>query len=340
MQQVIDLLLNTIGSVKQQLVARIEALETIAPVPGLKGADGARGESGPAGEPGPPGKDGRDGIDGKDGLDGQDGAPGLPGKDGADGLQGKDGRDGLDGKDGVDGKDGAPGLAGKDGIDGLHGKDGRDGLDGKDAPPITEEQILKALAASPHLFAQAIELHFKAHPIPIAKDGQDGRDGVSIGETFVDADGVLVITKTDGTIQKSGKVRGEKGQDGAPGLDGKDGLGFDDFRVDYDGDRTFAFLGQQADRVKTFGSHSVAFVLDRGIWRGDQSYKAGDGVTWGGSYWIAQQETKAKPGQPTEDSRAWRMAVKAGREGKQGEKGEKGDKGDQGPRGPQGERWK
>jgi integrin beta 3 len=81
------------------------------------------------------------------------------------------------------------------------------------------------------------------------------------------------------------------------------------------------------------GTLTFPVVLDRGVYKTGQTYQAGDGVTWAGSFWIAQRETSEKPGEgPT----GWRLAVKAGREGKQGIKGDPGDRGPKGDQGPQG----
>lgn len=53
--------------------------------------------------------------------------------------------------------------------------------------------------------------------------------------------------------------------------------------------------------------------IDRGVWAPDLMYLKGDGVTWGGSWFIAQvNEPMDKPG--TSDQ--WRLAVKRGRDGK------------------------
>lgn len=59
---------------------------------------------------------------------------------------------------------------------------------------------------------------------------------------------------------------------------------------------------------------AVPMVIDRGVYRADGEYKAGDGVTWGGSYWIAQKDApEGKPGEP--GSAGWRLAVKRGDKG-------------------------
>ena len=53
-------------------------------------------------------------------------------------------------------------------------------------------------------------------------------------------------------------------------------------------------------------------MLDAGVWKEGATYAAGDGVTLGGSFFIAQAETTAKPGKSDE----WRLAVKRGTDGR------------------------
>src|SRR5580765_1441734 len=76
-----------------------------------------------------------------------------------------------------------------------------------------------------------------------------------------------------------------------------------------DGGRTVRWLlGGKTIELKT------NIVLDAGVWKDGTAYSQGDGVTWAGSFWIAQADTGAKPG----DSEDWRLAVKRGRDGKDG----------------------
>jgi integrin beta 3 len=73
-----------------------------------------------------------------------------------------------------------------------------------------------------------------------------------------------------------------------------------------DGGRTLLWsIGGKMFHVKT------AVVLDAGVWK-DGAYSVGDGVTSGGSFWIAQTETTAKPGKSDD----WRLAVKRGTDGR------------------------
>lgn len=134
------------------------------------------------------------------------------------------------------------------------------------------------------------------------------KDGVGLAGALIDQDGHLVVTLTDGTVCKLGRV------DGEPGAPGADGVGFDDIDVAHDGGRGFTVRFVRGDRTKEF-TFVLPVVLDRGVFKDGTAYAAGDGVTFGGSFWIAQRETSAKPG--TDDS--WRLSVKKGRDGKDGE---------------------
>jgi hypothetical protein len=288
------------------LVCRVRRVRKARRPPGPMGPQGECGEKGDQGEPGPCGADGPIGPMGPQGEKGETGAMGAAGDKGLDGIHGKDGRDGLDGKDGA---------AGRDGSDGLHGKDGRDGVDGKDGAP--GERGL---------------------------DGVNGKDGIGILSAAIDEEGVLVLSFTDGRIQKLGRVLGKDGapgrdgrdgqqgvpgrwgDKGADGKDGLDGLGFDDIQQEFDGDRRVTFAFARGDRKKALPTLVFPTVIDRGVWKEGQTYERGDSVSWGGSLFIAQRDTKAKP----ELSDDWRLAAKRGRDGKEGKAGKDGRDGKDG----------
>lgn len=156
------------------------------------------------------------------------------------------------------GKDGEPG---KDGQDGVDGKDGAPGNDGKDGAP-----------------------------------GADGKDGVGLAGCLKDADGCLVLTMTNGTVIKLGRVDGEKGIPGEAGKDGRDGLDGKDGTPGVDG-RT---------------EINIADVYE-GVWK-EGLHKRGSLVTWGGSLWLAKADTQSKP-EATDD---WVLITKRGRDGKDG----------------------
>ncbi|GEP05555.1 hypothetical protein MOX02_35930 [Methylobacterium oxalidis] len=95
-----------------------------------------------------------------------------------------------------------------------------------------------------------------------------------------------------------------------------------------DGGRTIVRRYRRGDEVKEF-RHALSVPLDRGVYKAGETYKPGDGVTWGGSWWLAQKETSTRPG----ESDDWRLAVKRGRDGRDGKDGERGPQGKQGEAG-------
>jgi len=98
---------------------------------------------------------------------------------------------------------------------------------------------------------------------------------------------------------------------GPAGKDGKDGVSARDITVECSEDGVFLCIMRENIKERT----RLPIPMDRGVYRSDKSYCAGDGVTWGGSFWIAQKETSEKPG----ENGSWRLAVKKGRDGKDAE---------------------
>lgn len=112
-----------------------------------------------------------------------------------------------------------------------------------------------------------------------------------------------------------------------PGPPGEPGLGFDDFDIEHDGERRFTFRMTRGEQRKEW-VFDVPAMIDRGVYKAEENYSRGDGVTYSGSWWIAQGVTKGKPGEP--GSEGWRLAVKRGRDGKDGKDGERGPPGPEG----------
>ena len=255
-------------------------------------------------------------------------------------------KDGEDGKPGLDGKDADPVKVAalvaaevekavsalpkpKDGEDGKPGANGED-VDTEAVASLVEVSVQKAVAA-----------------IPVPKDGEPGKpgaDGIGLAGALIDRKGELVVTLTNGETKNLGPVVGKDGDPGRDGVgkDGADGLGFEDMdeRLEDEG-RTIVRTYRRGDVTKEF-RFSLPVVLDRGVYKDAQTYQAGDGVTWAGSFWIAQKETSAKP----EGGDGWRLAVKRGRDGKDGVPGIKGERGLPGERGkdltqigPDGAKW-
>lgn len=138
------------------------------------------------------------------------------------------------------------------------------------------------------------------------------KDGIGLAAALIDQDGILVLTLSDGTLCKLGRVHG---RDGAPGKDGKDGLGYEDLEVVQTDERDVLIRFVRGDEKKEFPLRIAGFV-DRGVYAPDAQYQKGDGVTWGGCLWLAQRDTAGE--KPNAGSDAWRLAVKCGRDGKDG----------------------
>lgn len=197
----------------------------------------------------------------------------------------------------------------------------KDGEPGKsvtvdDVAPLIAAEIAKAVAA-----------------IPVPKDGLNG---VGLAGALIDRTGNLVITLTNGETKELGRVVGEAGADvdtdsvmtfikesvavevgkiKVP-VDGKDGLGFDDFSVEFDGERSFKWVFQRGSERKEFLFATNAMIY-RGVFT-DGTYLPGDVVTWGGSLWHCNAETSVKPDSGSKD---WTLCAKKGRDGKDGRNG-------------------
>jgi hypothetical protein len=299
----------------------------------------------------------KDGENGKDGIDGKsigvedirplidEAVKALPTpKDGADGKNGIDGKSiGVEEiqplieeaikalptpKDGTDGTDGTDGLDGKsvsveevrplieEAVKSLPAP--KDGTDGKDGESVTVEQVLPTLQAQ-------VQSAIDALPIP-----QDGKsltlaDIAPMLEEMQSRWALEFERRAQDTLQRS-LDRMPKPADGKDGKDGADGFGFDDLTMEHDGEREFTFRFQRGDQVKEF-KFSAPLVIDRGFWKEGMAVSKGDGVTFGGSYWVAQKDTATKPETTNPD---FRLAVKKGRDGKDGDKGDQGPPGEKG----------
>lgn len=92
--------------------------------------------------------------------------------------------------------------------------------------------------------------------------------------------------------------------------------GIADLRIEQDG-RQFTLVAKTSSGAEVSKSVKVAALVDRGVFKMDEPYEAGDGVTWGGSFFIAQKDAPGgRPGEPGCDG--WRLAVKRGRDGTKG----------------------
>jgi hypothetical protein len=324
-QQILTAVKDYVARTSFALTARLDSLEErIKAIPA--GPPGERGEKGDAGDQGPAGRNSYEvavslgyegsvhdwmqslvGKQGHVGERGENGEVGPQGEKGDPGESGPKGDKGDPGDPGPQGPAGEHGLKGDPGVPGPHGERGEKGLDGAS---VTVDQVMPELKA---------ELQRAVAAIPVPKDGRDGIDGKSVSLDDVrqmwfdmyireQAAWSLDFERRATDLMHRCIDRIEKPKDG---IDGKDGLGFDDMEVVYDGERTVSITLIRGDQKKEF-PFKIPVVIERGIHKQGQSYERGDGVTFGGNYWIAQRDTSDKPG----ESDAWRLAVRRGRDGK------------------------
>jgi hypothetical protein len=170
----------------------------------------------------------------------------------------------------------------------------------EDIAPVVERAVAQAVAARP-----------------------PAKDGVGVTGALIDREGRLVLTLADGAVKELGVVLGKDADMEALAAicvreiekiprprDGIDGLGFEDVQVVHDGERQVTIRFARGEHVKEFAL-TIPAIIDRGIWR-EGKFAKGDGVTWDGSFFIAQCDTEQKPLLHQD----WRQAVKAGRPGK------------------------
>jgi hypothetical protein len=77
-----------------------------------------------------------------------------------------------------------------------------------------------------------------------------------------------------------------------------------------------AALEGQVQTLEQMKQLKYCGVFESGVW-----YRAGSAVTKSGGVWIALRDTNASPGDEGIQSRAWQLAVKAGKDGKPGRDG-------------------
>ncbi len=189
----------------------------------------------------------------------------------------------------------------------IEGAPGKDGNDGKS---IDESQVKNWITDVVGIAVAQIE-------IPQPKDGADGKsftmdDAVPVIESILESN----ISKWALDFERRAQDLLQKCADRIPipknGVDGKDGFGFDDLSLEDDGAGNLKFIFLRGDQKKEFAVRVPVFI-DRGVFKeGTSDYLKGNGVTWGGSFYIAQKDNPV--GKPCDTSEDWRQAVKKGRD--------------------------
>jgi hypothetical protein len=107
----------------------------------------------------------------------------------------------------------------------------------------------------------------------------------------------------------------EKAADRMPApKNGRDALPLESFDLVLGEDGRTVTVKMMAGETVLEKSVKIAAVIDRGVFKHDGYYEKGDGVSYGGCFWIAKCD---KPqGVPGSGETDWRCAVKKGRDGK------------------------
>lgn len=293
--------------------------------------------------------DGKDGMDGAPGPVGEKGDPGSAGRDGKDvdpafireltnealsSVHTKVIEEIAKMPIPKDGKDGEPGPAGRDGSDADVTKivaeiDGRinalrEQMTGEigdvlERAMATADEIKRTVSAALATVPRSCLVNADGDLVFVRRDGtteavgrvrgDDGTTPPGVDSFSLDPEGNLIAHMTDGRSLAIGLVRGA---DGRHGKDGAPGLGFEDMRWEYDGERTITLIMERDGQSRT-QSFYFPLPLDRGIWR-EGEYKVGDAVTRDGAVWLAQKTTTATPGVGADNG--WRLAVKSARNGR------------------------
>lgn len=119
-------------------------------------------------------------------------------------------------------------------------------------------------------------------------------------------DRLKALETTTAGLLAAAPVVGPEGPQGPPG---DTGMGFDEYGIDYDGERTFTHRWARGE-LRHESAFTVPMMIYRGVWTAGKLYSRGDAVTHGGSVWHANQATTIRPG----DGPAWQLAVKHGRD--------------------------
>ncbi|MDR6851090.1 hypothetical protein J2Y54_000583 [Sphingomonas sp. BE123] len=163
-------------------------------------------------------------------------------------------------------------------------------------PPAPPAEV--DMAAVEQMVAARVERAVAA--LPPAPPGQPGQSGVGLAGALINRDGNLIITLSNGELQDLGRVVG------------REGFSLENFDTKWDGERTLTLSFNDGRQEYSHQLH-MPIVIYRDVYAEGVAYEPGDAVTWGGSLWIAQRTTSAKP--DTTDS-GWKLSVKRGRDGK------------------------
>jgi len=187
----------------------------------------------------------------------------------------------------------------------------------EDVRPMVDELVSKAVAALPaaEKGKDADMEVLKLHVGELVKDIQPAAPlpAPSVEEIA----GTFERRFSDLTLSWERQARDtfEKAADRMPKpKDGRDALNLENFDLTLAEDGRTVTVKMQAGETIIEKSVKIAAVIDRETYKHDGTYEKGDGVSYGGSFWIAKCD--APKGVPGSGETDWRCAVKKGRDGK------------------------
>ena len=148
----------------------------------------------------------------------------------------------------------------------------------------------------------------KGDPGGDGKDGAPGKD-VTINDIKTVMDNQIAVWALEFERRAADVL--QKAVNSLPKpKDGVDGIGFDDLEVVQLSGKQLQIIFKRGDQKKEF-TVNMPIVVDTGVYNSIKTYTKGDGVTYGGSFWIAQVNN---PGQGPGKGAEWRLAVKKGKD--------------------------
>lgn len=148
--------------------------------------------------------------------------------------------------------------------------------------------------------------------MPKPKDGQDGRDALDI-EILPDIDESKSYPRGTFATHRGGIWRAFQQTTGMHGWECIVNGHYADVTKMSD-ERTVFISYEMSNGHITTNEFTIPTMIYLGVYSKEKEYEPGDVVTWGGSLWHCNEQTKDKPGE--HNSKGWILIVKRGRDAK------------------------
>ncbi|EAX8301083.1 phage gp6-like head-tail connector protein, partial [Salmonella enterica] len=178
--------------------------------------------------------------------------------------------------------------------------------------PMIQELVSSAIPEFPDVKSLVREAVALLPPPEPGRDGEDGRDALSLEILpFIDEGKSYprgsYATHNGGLWRAYEKTHGMRGWeclvDGVAGID-----------IQHSEQRSFTLTVNRTSGASETKSFDVPVMIYQGVYKSGQEYLPGDTVTWGGSLWHCDEKTQDKPGE--NGSKGWTLAAKRGRDGR------------------------